>query len=145
VRVVIALVVGALLMVQLEPVVLLGVAIPAGAFGSFDALGLPLGPLGLAFGASLGAWVEWWLLRRRLRALLGDVGGGVGVVARLFGAAAGAAVAAYGAGVLLSLPPLPLAAVAAAVFGCIYLALALAMRLPEARGISDTIWRRLRR
>ena len=50
VRVLVALVAGAVLMVQFEPVTVLGVTIPAGALASFDALGLPLGPLGLAVG-----------------------------------------------------------------------------------------------
>jgi hypothetical protein len=141
----VALIAGALLMVQFEPVMVLGVTIPAGALASYQAMGLPLGPLGLAAGASLGAWVEWWQLRRRLRASLGDVGAGAGVVVRLLAAATGAAAAAYGTAVLLSLPPLPLAAIVAAVFGCVYLALALVLRLPEARSISNTIRRRLRR
>jgi len=43
VRVLVALVVGATLMVQFEPVTVFGVAIPAGSLASFDALGLPLG------------------------------------------------------------------------------------------------------
>ena len=145
VRVVVALVTGAALMVQFEPVTVLGVTIPAGALASYRPMGLPLGPLGLAAGASLGAWIEWWQLRRRLRASLGDVGAGANVVVRLLLAAAGAAVAAHGAVMLLSLPLLPLAVVVAAVFGCVYLLLALALRLPEARGISDAIRRRLGR
>jgi len=145
VRVVVALVTGAALMVQFEPVTVFGVTIPAGALASYQSMGLPLGPLGLAAGASLGAWIEWWQLRRRLRASLGDVGAGVGVAVRLLVAATGAAVAAHGAVVLLALPPLPLALAVAGVFGCVYLLLALALRLPEARGITDTIRRRLRR
>src|SRR6185436_11581293 len=116
VRVVVALVTGAALMVQFEPVTVLGVTIPAGALASYRPMGLPLGPLGLAAGASLGAWIEWWQLRRRLRASLGDVGAGANVVVRLLLAAAGAAVAAHGAVMLLSLPLLPLAVVVAAVF-----------------------------
>ena len=145
VRVVVALVAGASLMVQFEPITLRGITIPAGALASYHALGLPLGPLGLAAGASLGAWIEWWQLRRRLRASLGDVGAGVGVVLRLFAAAVGAAAAAHGAALLLSVPPLLTAVVVAAVFGFVYLALALALGLPEARGVANAIRRRLRR
>ena len=48
-----------------------GSTIPAGALASFEALGVPLGPLGLAVGASLGAWVEWVLLKRALAAQAG--------------------------------------------------------------------------
>ena len=145
VRVIVALVAGAWLMVQFEPITLRGITIPAGALASYQASGLPLGPLGLAAGASLGAWIEWWQLRRRLRASLGDVGAGAGVVVRLLAAAMGAAAAAHGTALLLSLPPLALAVVVAVVFGCVYLALALALGLPEAHGISNTIRRRLRR
>jgi len=145
VRVVVALVAGASLMVQFEPITLRGITIPAGALASYHALGLPLGPLGLAAGASLGAWIEWWQLRRRLRASLGDVGAGVGVVLRLFAAAVGAAAAAHGAALLLSGPPLLMAVVVAAVFGFVYLALALALGLPEARDVANAIRRRLRR
>ncbi|HEY3515875.1 MAG TPA: lipid II flippase MurJ, partial [Gammaproteobacteria bacterium] len=145
VRVVVALVTGAALMVQFEPVTVFGRTIPAGALASYQSMGLPLGPLGLAAGASLGAWIEWWQLRRRLRASLGPVGAGAGVVVRMLVAAVGAAIAAYGIVALLSLPPLPLAVAVAAVFGCAYLLLALALRLPEARGISNAIRRRLGR
>ncbi len=77
VRVLVALVAGAVLMVQFEPVTVLGFTIPAGALAGFDADGLPLGPLGLAAGAAVGAWVEWALLKRALGARLGRVGAGV--------------------------------------------------------------------
>ena len=82
-------------MVQFEPVTVLGVTIPAGALASFDARGVPLGPLGLAAGASLGAWVEWAAAEARgSRAQLGSVGAGAAPLARMFTAAALAAAAA---------------------------------------------------
>ena len=51
VRVVVALVVGGALMVQFEPITVLGRTIRAGVFASYDVAGVPLGPLGLAAGA----------------------------------------------------------------------------------------------
>jgi putative peptidoglycan lipid II flippase len=147
VRVVVALVTGATLMVQLEPVTVFGVTIPAGSLSSFNALGLPLGPLGLAVGASLGAWIEWALLKRALAAHVGvRLGAGASPLTRMFAAALTAAAGGYAAGLaLIAWHPLLEAAGVAAVFGAIYLGLALVLRLPEARGISNAIRRRLGR
>jgi peptidoglycan biosynthesis protein MviN/MurJ (putative lipid II flippase) len=144
VRVAVALAVGALLMVQFEPVTVLGVTIPAGVLGSFDADGVPLGPLGLAGGAAVGAWVEWWQLRRRLAGSLGDVGAGASLVLRLLAAAIVAAAAGRGIAAAVPLDPLPLAAIVAAAFGAVYCALALVLRVPEARALVGGLRRRLR-
>jgi putative peptidoglycan lipid II flippase len=146
VRVLVALVAGAALMVQFEPVTVLGVAIPAGAFASFEAAGLPLGPLGLAAGASLGAWGEWWLLRRRLRGAVGGVGVGLGPFARMFAAAFAAAGAARGADVWLAVSsPLLAGVLVAAVFGVVYLAAARVLGLDEARALVGAVLGRVRR
>jgi putative peptidoglycan lipid II flippase len=146
VRVLVALVAGALLMVQFEPVTLLGVTIPAGALASFEALGVPLGPLGLALGASLGAWVEWVLLKRRLAAQVGHIGTGAAALARMFAAAIAAAAAGYAASVWLeNRPPLLAAAVVAAVFGAVYLAAASILGLDEARRLAGALRRRAQR
>ena len=146
VRVVVALAVGAVLMVQFEPVSLLGVAIPAGAFASYTAVGLPLGPLGLAAGAALGAWVEWVWLRRRLGVALGAVGAGFGRLARMFAAALVAAAAARGADVWLTMTsPLFAGLLAAAVFGVVYLSAARLLGLDEARTLLGAALRRVRR
>jgi putative peptidoglycan lipid II flippase len=145
VRVAVAVVTGAALMVQFEPVTLLGVAIPAGAFASFDAAGVPLGALGLALGAALGAWVEWTLLTRALRKHLGSAGAGTAALVRMFAAAATAAVGAYAARRLLEgAPPVLEAAVVAAVFGSLYLGLAAALGLEQARALLRAPLRRLR-
>jgi putative peptidoglycan lipid II flippase len=141
-RVLVALVGGAVLMLQFEPITVLGVTIPAGALASLEVLGLPLGPLGLAMGAALGAWVEWALLKRTLAARLGSVGAGAVPLAQMF-AAAGVA-AAGGLAVsraLTSLHALIEAAVVAAVFGSVYFAVAAALGLEQARALL----RRLRR
>ncbi|HSC15721.1 MAG TPA: murein biosynthesis integral membrane protein MurJ [Gammaproteobacteria bacterium] len=132
VRVIVALTTGAVLMVQFESITVLGLTIPAGLFASFDALGLPLGPLGLAAGASLGAWVEWALLKRALRAHVGGVGAGAAPLVRMFASAVAAAAGAYAASRWLSAHALLEAVVAAAVFGAIYLAMAAALGLEQA-------------
>jgi putative peptidoglycan lipid II flippase len=144
VRVAVALATGAVLMVQFEPVTLFGFTIPAGAFSSLDALGLPLGPVGLAVGASLGAWVEWALLKRALTALLGGVGTGSARLARMFAAALAAAVAAYAASRSISVHALLEAAVAAFVFGAVYLGVAAALGLEQAAALLKRLQRRAR-
>jgi putative peptidoglycan lipid II flippase len=145
VRVIVALAAGAVLMVQFEPVTILGVTIPAGALASFDALGLPLGPLGLAAGATLGAWVEWALLKRALTSRLGAVGAGATPLARMFAAALTAAFGAHAMSRYSSAHPLLDAVVAAAVFGALYVALAAALRIPQAGVVVAAVRRLLRR
>jgi putative peptidoglycan lipid II flippase len=146
VRVLVALAVGALLMVQFEPVSLLGVEIRAGALASYTADGLPLGPLGLAAGAALGAWIEWVWLRWRLGVTLGAVGAGFGRLARMFAAALAAAAAARGADVWLAVSsPLLNGLLVAAVFGAAYLAVARLLGLDEARALLGALLRRVRR
>ncbi|HUQ52319.1 MAG TPA: murein biosynthesis integral membrane protein MurJ [Gammaproteobacteria bacterium] len=146
VRVLVALAAGAVLMVQFEPVTVLGRTIPAGMLASYDAAGLPLGPLGLAAGASLGAWIEWALLKRALVARLGGVAVGAAAHARMFAAALAAGGAAYLAHRALASPQPPLAAaLAAGVFGAVYFALAAALGLEQARSLPAALLRRLRR
>jgi putative peptidoglycan lipid II flippase len=145
VRVLVALVAGAVLMVQFEPVTVAGVAIPAGALASFDAAGLPLGPLGLAAGAALGAWAEWALLKRALVKQIGCVGAGAGPLTRMFAAAAVAAAAAYAASRgLTGLAAWLEAVLVAAAFGAVYLALSAALGLEQAQAFVRTARRRLR-
>ena len=146
VRVLVALVVGATLMVQFEPVTVFGVAIPAGSLASFDALGLPLGPLGLAAGASLGAWIEWALLKRALTAHVGvRLGAGVSALTRMFVAALAAAAGGYAAERAVNAwHPLLEAGVVAAVFGAIYVAAAAALKLEHASALLQRLRRRRR-
>jgi putative peptidoglycan lipid II flippase len=143
VRVLVALVAGAVLMVQFEPVTVLGVAIPAGAFANVAAAGVPLGPLGLAAGAALGAWTEWALLRHALARELGDVGAGA-VLARMLAAAAVAAAAAFATSrALAELHPLLAAAAVAAVLGAVYLGTATALGVDQARTFATALRQRL--
>ena len=144
-RVLTSAITGAVLMVQLEPITVFGATIPAGVLAGANVAGVPLGPLGLATGAAIGAWLEWWLLRRRLRAQLGTIGAGAGPLVRMFVAALLAAAAARAARLGLDgLAPLPAALIVAAVFGVVYLGAALALGLAEAGIVLGAVRRRLR-
>lgn len=146
VRVAVALVAGAALMVQFESVTVLGMTIPAGVFAEVDAAGVPLGAVGLAAGAALGAWVEWALLKRALLREIGRVGAGAAPLARMFAAALAAAAGAYAVQRLFSnVEPWLEAAVVAAVFGGLYLTLGAALGLEQARALMRAPLRRLRR
>ena len=143
-RVLAAFVAGSLLMLQFEPISVLGLSIPAGVFAGSTVAGVPLGPLGLAVGAAIGAWLEWWLLKRRLVARIGAVGTGAGQLARMAAAALVAAAAARGLAALLHWTPLPLALVVATAFGVVYFAAARIAGLAEARTLPAALLRRVR-
>jgi putative peptidoglycan lipid II flippase len=144
-RVLAAFVAGSLLMLQFEPIRLFGYAIPAGVFANVNIDGVPLGPLGLAVGAAIGAWLEWWLLKRRLVAKIGPVGTGAGLLARMGAAALVAAGAGRGVAAFVPWPPLPTALIVAAVFGVVYFAVARVVGLDEARELPAALLRRVRR
>jgi putative peptidoglycan lipid II flippase len=145
-RVLTSAIAGAALMLQFEPVTLGGVTVAAGLFGDLRIEGLPLGPVGLALGAAVGAWLEWALLRSRLARQIGSIGVGAGALGRLFAAAVAAAVAGYGTSLALQdLYPLVAAGIVASVFGVVYLALARLLRVTEARVVMDGVLRRVRR
>ncbi len=85
---------------------------------------LRLGAVGLALGASVGAWLEYGLLRRALAERLGPHGPGTAPLVRMGLAAAVAAAA--GVGLQLGLPdahPLWIALETLVPFGVVYLAL----------------------
>jgi putative peptidoglycan lipid II flippase len=146
VRVAVALIAGAWLMVQFEPVTVLGATIGPGLFAELDIVGVPLGPLGLAVGASFGASIEWGLLERALREKVGHVGPGFVPSLKMFAAAAAAGVGAYSASAFISaLNPLLEAIAAATVFSAIYLVAALLLRVDEARGFARALRRRAQR
>jgi putative peptidoglycan lipid II flippase len=144
-RVLVAALAGAALMLQFEPIELGSLQLPAGFGASLRVEGLPLGPVGLALGAAVGAWLEWALLRRSLDARVGAVGIGGGLLARLFGAALLSAAVGYGVVLATSsLPRLPAAALVAAGFGSSYLALCHLLGVDEARRLAGALLRRLR-
>ncbi len=117
-----------------------------GALGYLAALPLPAlvgveprwGAAGLTASAGLAGWVEFFLLRRGLARRVGPVELPRWFLPRLWScAAAGAAVAWI---VKLALPPgNPLArgALTLGPFGLVYLGLALALGVPQARGLWD--------
>ena len=143
-RVLVSATAGFFLMLQFEPFTIFGIALPAGAFAGTNVSGVLLGPVGLALGASLGAWLEWVLLRRRLNHAVGGIGAGVGPITRMVAAAGIAAAAGYGAGLLLGdANPLATAIAVAAVFGVAYFAAGMALGLPQARSFVKSVVSRL--
>lgn len=133
---------GALLMLQLEPVDLGSLHLPAGLFASWSTTALPLGPVGLALGATLGAWFEWAMLRRKLGQRIGTVGPGASQLLRMFAAALFAGAAARGISLVAPpLHPLPLAAGVMALFGALYVGAARLLGIDEAMAF----WRSLAR
>lgn len=145
-RVLTSAVAGAVAMMQFEPVTVGSLQIPAGLFADVTIQGTPLGPVGLALGAAVGAWLEWALLRARLAQHMGTVGAGAGHLARMFGAALLGAASGYAvARAVPALHPLASAALVAAAYGAVYLAVAHALGLDEAGRMVGVILRRVRR
>ncbi len=145
-RVLIAAVAGAAMMLQFEAVSLGRFTIPSGLFAGIRVGGLPLGPVGLALGASVGAWLEWALLRRRLARHLGRIDAGAGPYARMFAAALTAAAIGHGVGIgARGLHPAATALLVGAAFGIVYFIAAWAFGLAEARVVVDSLLRRVRR
>lgn len=128
-----------------------------GALGYLCAIPLPRalglastwGTVGLTASAGIAGWVEYLLLRRRLTRRVGAHGAPMGFVLRLWGAALVACAAAWALRVpwrsLVGDQPMLVAPPVLAVFGAVYLALAVALKNPDATRVFDAIRRRLRR
>ncbi len=145
-RVLTAAAIGATLMTLFEPVTLGGITLGAGMFSAVRVQGLPLGPVGLALGATSGAWLEWLLLHRWLSQRVGAVGAGVGPLSRMFAAASAGTVLAYGVKLLVpALHPVPTAALVGGAFGVGYLVVAHALGLEQARTFAESVLRRVRK
>lgn len=145
-RVLTSAIAGAALMLQFEPVTIGTMTFAAGLLGDVTVDGTPLGPVGLALGATLGAWLEWVLLRRSLVHRIGNIGTGGGHLVRTFASALLAAVAGYGVSLIAEpVHPLPAALLIAAVFGLVYLTATRMFGLDEARAFAAALSRRLRR
>jgi putative peptidoglycan lipid II flippase len=145
-RIVASAIAGLVLMVQFEPVAFAGVHVPAGIFGHWRIGGSPLGPIGLALGAALGAWLEWTLLHASLTKRIGSCGAGATRLAKAFGAAVVAAAAGHGVRLLASgVHPLLLAVIVVAAFGAIYFTVARLLKLEEASAALAAFRRRARR
>lgn len=151
IRVLLSVVLGVALMLAFEPITLdkggIRLAIPGGPFSDVRAGGKPLGVFGLALGAGIAAWVEWWLLRRGLaRTAVGPVNARLSPSLRTFGAAAVAAAA--GLGLKMVTPEMPNILRAVAVcggFGVAYIGTAAALGLEEARVFTGRLTRLVRR
>jgi len=101
------------------------------------------GAAGLTASAGLAGWLEFALLRRALVARIGHFPVGGATLARLWAAATMAAAAGFG--IKHALPPLHPIAVGAAslgAFGAVYLALAIALGVDEARDALRRLTRR---
>lgn len=106
-------------------------------------LGPAWGAAGLTLASGTVAWLEYALLRRTLNARIGRTGLRSSYAARVWGAGALAAAAAWAA--RLSLPPLHPklgAVVVLATFAAAYGLVALALRVPEARALARRVLRR---
>lgn len=143
VRVAAAAVLGFGLMLQFEAIEIFGMQVGPGIFGGVRLGGVPLGVVGLALGSGIAAWIEWALIRARLRSRVGKVGAGFSSLARMFAAA----LLAAGAGWLVrwGLPaavgPLLRAVAVFAAFGLVYFAVAAVLHLPEMDGVATRVKR----
>lgn len=145
-RVLMAAICGAGLMLQFQPVTIGSLTIPGGLFTDVRIAGSTLGPVGLALGAAAGAWLEWTLLYRSLRKRIGDVGAGSSHLIRMFGAAIIAGAAGYGVKLVLGpMHPIIVAALVLGTFGILYLGIARVMGLSEAQVVIGAVMRRVRR
>lgn len=143
-RVVTAGLLGFTLMAQFEPIPALGIG--PGLFGGLTIDGRSLGPVGLAAGSGMAAWLEWLLLRRSLKQRLGPVGAQGGKVARMFGAALVAAAVGWGARLSLGdVHPLPQGAIVFSLYGVAYFGMASLLRLSEAEIVRSRALRIFRR
>ncbi len=143
-RVGVSVLAGALLMLELEQVRIGGLDLPGGTLSGWTVQGLPLGPVGLALGSALGAWVEWGVLVKRLGHRIGRVGVGVGAIARMLAAALAASAAGQAARQPLdSAHPLVAALGVALAFGVVYFGAARLLGIAEAREVIGTLRRRL--
>ncbi len=146
VRVISSAVLGFLFMVQFEAVNLFGLVVGPGLFAGVRLGDQPLGAVGLGLSAGLAAWIEWFQLRRALRARIGRVGASAAAVSRMF-AAAGLAAAA-GWGIRAVLPPLHPFLAGMAVFsgfGLVYFVVAALLGLAEAEGLKTRLGGAFRR
>jgi putative peptidoglycan lipid II flippase len=101
------------------------------------------GVAGLTISAGVASWVEFTLLQRGIRQRVGGVGVPIGFLAQVWLAALVAAAA--GRGLLHALGqrgPIFLAAFVLALYGIIFFAVALGLKLPEARSMLGMLGRR---
>jgi putative peptidoglycan lipid II flippase len=92
------------------------------------------GTAGLTASAGIAGWIEFLLLRRTLNRRIGPTGLPAMLLARLWAAAVGGALAAWA--IKLTVPvtqPIALAAMILLPYGAVYLGMTMALNVPEAR------------
>jgi putative peptidoglycan lipid II flippase len=104
-----------------------------------------LGLIGLSAAAGIAAWVEFTLLRSSMNRRIGETGLQSSYLAKLWGAAAASACAAFAAKLWMqSLHPLISGLVVLSIFGLAYLGSAAALGIPDALQLLRTVAGRLR-
>jgi putative peptidoglycan lipid II flippase len=104
------------------------------------------GTAGLTASAGLAGWVELALLRAVLRRRIGPTPLAGAFLARLWVAAVAAAAVGWGVKVALGpMPPQLAGPLVLAPYGVVYLGVAIALGVPEARAMVASAWRRLAR
>jgi putative peptidoglycan lipid II flippase len=101
------------------------------------------GVAGLTISAGIASWVEFTLLQRGVRRRVGQVGVPIGFLAKVW--LAGLVAAAAARGLLYALGqrgPILLAIFVLTLYGLVFFAAALALKLPEARSIPAMLGRR---
>ena len=101
------------------------------------------GVAGLTISAGIASWVEFTLLQRGVRRRVGQVGVPIGFLAKVW--LAGLVAAAAARGLLYALGqrgPILLAIFVLTLYGVVFFAAALALKLPEARSIPAMLGRR---
>jgi putative peptidoglycan lipid II flippase len=101
------------------------------------------GAVGLGLASGVAAWTEFTLLRSRLKSVIGDIPSPAGFILRLWLISAVAGAAAFAIkGVVAARGAVVEATLVFAVFGALYLALAILANIPEARTLLSRIRRR---
>jgi putative peptidoglycan lipid II flippase len=106
-------------------------------------IGQRWGVAGLTISAGIASWVEFTLLQRGVRRRVGQVGVPVGFLAKVW--LAGLVAAAAARGLLYALGqrgPILLAIFVLTLYGIVFFAIALALKLPEARSMLGMLGRR---
>ncbi|NLT65399.1 MAG: murein biosynthesis integral membrane protein MurJ [Acidobacteria bacterium] len=97
---------------------------------------------GLTFAAGISAWVEFGLLRRSMNRRIGKTGVPYGFLARVSGAAAGAALVAFLAKDIVDIAPPYSGIIVLSIFGAVYLAATATLGVPEALKLLKLAFRR---
>jgi putative peptidoglycan lipid II flippase len=107
-------------------------------------LGVPAlwGAAGLTASAGIAGWVEMLMLRRTLNARIGRTGLAANYLAKLWTASVCGALVAWAARMIGPADPVLAAVVILGPYGIVFLAMALALRIPEASGFVARVRRR---